>query len=57
MEQAVTDLGSINLLVNCAGIAPSQRLLGKEELMTTAQFQHAININLVGRAKIRGHPQ
>lgn len=48
MEQAVAALGSINLLVNCAGIAPSQRLLGKEGLMTTAQFQQTININLVG---------
>jgi len=48
MEQAIANLGSINLLVNCAGIAPSQRLLGREGLMTTAQFQHAININLVG---------
>lgn len=48
IEQAVENLGSINFLVNCAGIAPSQRLLGKNELMTTAQFQQAININLVG---------
>lgn len=40
--------GEIQLVVNCAGIAPSQRVLGREHLMSSADFQQTININLNG---------
>jgi len=47
VAQSVAHFSYLNLVVNCAGIAPSQRVLGKEVLMSTADFSKAININLV----------
>ena len=44
----VERMGEITLTVNCAGIAPSQRVLGRDELMSTAEFAHIIQINLIG---------
>jgi len=38
----------INLVVNCAGIAPSQRILGKDKLMEPGEFGRAIEVNLLG---------
>jgi NAD(P)-dependent dehydrogenase (short-subunit alcohol dehydrogenase family) len=39
----------INLLVNCAGIAPAKRTLNREgEAMPLADFAKVININLIG---------
>lgn len=35
-------------LVNCAGVAPGERVLGKEGPHVLAHFQRAIDINLVG---------
>lgn len=48
LSEAAEQLGEIRLLVNCAGIAPSQRVLGRERLMSCMDFQQAININLNG---------
>ena len=52
VDSAVTavasTLGEITLTVNCAGIAPSRRVLARDGLMSTAEFEHTIRINLVG---------
>ncbi len=48
IENAVKHMGHINLAVNCAGIAPSQRVLGREALMSTAEFERVVRINLIG---------
>ncbi len=52
VDKAVTEaksfLGDITLAVNCAGIAPSRRVLARDGLMDTADFIRVININLVG---------
>jgi len=48
VTKAVAQLSYINLVVNCAGVAPSQRVLGKDKLMSSAEFAKAININLIG---------
>ncbi len=48
IQWAVDALGMINLAVNCAGIAPSQRVLGRSELMSTADFSRVTQINLNG---------
>ena len=45
---AASTLGEITLTVNCAGIAPSRRVLARDGLMNTAEFEHTIRINLVG---------
>ncbi len=45
---AATTLGEITLAVNCAGIAPSRRVLARVGLMSTAEFERTIQINLIG---------
>lgn len=46
LSQAVKYFGYINLALNCAGIAPSQRILGKDALMSTEAFASTLMINL-----------
>ena len=52
VDQAITQakdfLSQINLVVNCAGIAPSSRVLAKQGLMRTEDFSKVIGINLIG---------
>lgn len=48
MSQAITRFTAIHILVNCAGIAPPARTVGKEGPHSLAHFQKIININLVG---------
>ena len=46
VDKIVDRFGYINLAVNCAGIAPSQRVLGKDALMSTEDFAKTVAINL-----------
>ncbi|GLU43950.1 SDR family NAD(P)-dependent oxidoreductase [Allomuricauda sp. NBRC 101325] len=39
---------TINGLVNCAGIGPAQRVLGRESLHSLESFEKVIKVNLVG---------
>lgn len=41
-------MGGLNLAVNCAGIAPSRRVLARDGLMRSAEFEQIIKINLSG---------
>lgn len=47
VQHAINEFGYINLAVNCAGIAPSQRVLAKDGLMSTEDFANTIAINLI----------
>lgn len=40
--------GQLNGLVNCAGIAPSAKVLGKEGLYSLSMFQKVLDINVSG---------
>jgi len=48
MDSAQGHLGSLNLLVNCAGVAAAGRLLGKSGPMAGEFFTKVIHINLIG---------
>jgi len=52
VDKAVNDaaqwMQGITLAVNCAGIAPSRRVLAKDGVMSTAEFESVIKINLTG---------
>lgn len=48
MANAVDFLGEITLAVNCAGVAPSRRVLARDGLMSTEEFEGIIHINLIG---------
>ena len=45
---AHSQLDQIQLVVNCAGIAPSKRVLARDGLISNAEFQQVINVNLNG---------
>lgn len=45
---AARELGSLRGLVNCAGVAPAIKTVGKDGPHPLDAFQRAININLVG---------
>lgn len=45
---AASAMGSLRGLVNCAGIAPAEKLLGRQGVHGLDSFARTININLVG---------
>jgi len=48
MEAARSAMGSINLLVNCAGVIGAGRVLGKNGPMAGDFFTRVVHINLIG---------
>jgi NAD(P)-dependent dehydrogenase (short-subunit alcohol dehydrogenase family) len=45
---AATAMGTLRGLVNCAGVAPAVKTVGKDGPHPLDQFQRTVNINLVG---------
>lgn len=43
-----TTLGTLRILVNCAGIAPANRVVGRDGPLALELFERAIRINLIG---------
>ena len=48
LEQTINQFGAPRVCINCAGIAPAKRMVGKEGAMPLAAFKQVIDINLVG---------
>lgn len=48
LEQTLQQQGTPSILINCAGIAPAQRMVGKEEAMPLSAFKRVIDVNLIG---------
>lgn len=48
MQQTIDELGTPRVCVNCAGIAPAKRIVGKEGAMPLAAFKQVIDVNLIG---------
>ena len=48
VDLAGSAYGGLNGLINCAGIAIGEKLLGREGIHTLASFSRCININLIG---------
>jgi NAD(P)-dependent dehydrogenase (short-subunit alcohol dehydrogenase family) len=48
IDACLKEFGSLRGLVNCAGVATSEKVVGKEGVHTLETFARAININLVG---------
>lgn len=49
----VTDkLGPVRICVNCAGIAPAKRIVGREGPMPLGEFEKTIQVNLIGTFNI-----
>ena len=48
INNVLSEFGEINCLVNCAGMAYSAKLIGRENLHNIEEFSNVINVNLVG---------
>lgn len=48
LEQAIKGFGRVNVVVNCAGIAVAEKVLGKKGPHSLENFSKTIQINLIG---------
>lgn len=48
LKQTISLLGIPRVCINCAGIAPAKRIVGKEGVMPLANFTQVIQVNLIG---------
>jgi NAD(P)-dependent dehydrogenase (short-subunit alcohol dehydrogenase family) len=48
VEAAQSKFGALHGLVNCAGIAPSEKIVGRNGIHSLASFTRTISINLIG---------
>jgi NAD(P)-dependent dehydrogenase (short-subunit alcohol dehydrogenase family) len=48
IQQTVEKLGALHICVNCAGIAPPQKTVGKSGAMPLENFKKVIDVNLIG---------
>jgi NAD(P)-dependent dehydrogenase (short-subunit alcohol dehydrogenase family) len=48
VAQALSAFGHLHALVNCAGIAPAEKVLGRERPHRLETFTRAVQINLIG---------
>jgi NAD(P)-dependent dehydrogenase (short-subunit alcohol dehydrogenase family) len=47
-KKAAADHGPARILVNCAGVGPAKRIVGRDGPMPLADFERVIRINLIG---------
>ncbi len=48
VETALNTFGVLHGLINCAGVAPGKKIVGRDGAHDLASFARAININLIG---------
>lgn len=48
MERAFNTFGHLHGLVNCAGIAPAEKVIGRKGVHRLTSFQKVIDVNLIG---------
>ena len=48
LKETISRIGIPRICINCAGIAPAKRMVGKDGAMPLADFKKVIDINLVG---------
>lgn len=48
IDRAASGFGALNGLVNCAGIAPAEKVVGREGPHRLESFARTINVNLIG---------
>ena len=48
LQETISRIGVPRICINCAGIAPAKRMVGKEGAMPLDAFKQVIDINLVG---------
>lgn len=48
LQKTISTIGVPRICINCAGVAPAKRMVGKDGPMSLAAFKQVIDINLVG---------
>jgi NAD(P)-dependent dehydrogenase (short-subunit alcohol dehydrogenase family) len=48
LAQARSRYGAARILINCAGVGPAKRIVGRDGPMPLAEFERVISINLIG---------
>lgn len=48
MKETIARIGTPRVCINCAGIAPAKRIVGKEGAMPLSEFKQVIDVNLIG---------
>ncbi len=48
LAEVVAKLGAVHVVINCAGIAPAARIVGRAGPMSLTDFQQVLQVNLVG---------
>ena len=48
LKKAAAAHGAARILVNCAGIGPAKRIVGRDGPMPLAEFERVIGVNLIG---------
>jgi NAD(P)-dependent dehydrogenase (short-subunit alcohol dehydrogenase family) len=48
LREAREQFGAARILINCAGVGPAKRIVGRDGPMPLADFEHVIKINLIG---------
>ncbi len=48
LAETIARVGVPRICINCAGVAPARRMVGKDGAMPLDEFKQVININLVG---------
>ena len=48
VKKAAADHGPARILINCAGIGPAKRIVGRDGPMPLADYERVIRINLIG---------
>ncbi len=48
LKTTIDKIGIPQICINCAGIAPAQRIVGKQGVMPLDSFKHVIDVNLIG---------
>ena len=48
LEKTIQQLGTPSICINCAGIAPAQKMIGKDGVMPLGRFKQVIEVNLIG---------
>lgn len=55
VEAAVSTFGALHGLINCAGVAPAEKVLGKNEPPALTAFAKVVQINLIGAFNLVRH--
>lgn len=48
IKKAAADQGPARILINCAGIGPAKRIVGRDGPMPLSDFERVVHINLIG---------